>query len=88
MSQHPRYFLVLRFVFSDRTETRYYVGKEEGYSVMESLAYKFEDHELGVLLHLIHEFYKNTERYLADAPSNCRSVTAYPVKVHEDHHTE
>lgn len=79
---------ILRYVYADRVELRYFVGDEEGYSVMESLAYRFKDHELGKLVDLIHNFYKNQEDYLAKAPSNCRSITAYPQKLHADYNVE
>ncbi len=73
--------LVIRYVFANEVQTRYYVGPDEGYSVMESLAYRFKEHELGTLLDLIYDFYDNQEKFLADAPSNCRSMTMYPIKI-------
>lgn len=78
------FIIVHRYVFPNEVQLRYFVGPDEGYSVMESLAYKFKDHEYGTALKLIHHFYDNQEEFLANAPANCRSITAYPVKLNVD----
>jgi hypothetical protein len=70
--------------YSNECKSYYFVGEDEGFSVMSHLAQVFTLKDLPRMINLIETFYSKIETHLKLAPSSVRSIVLYPQPISED----
>jgi hypothetical protein len=79
------FILVKELVYPDTVHRFYFVGPDEGYSAMLSIAYRFSyDGDCSVALKELIDFHTDIELHLLKAPAAVRSIRLYPQALHPE----